>query len=98
VLALVLLLMRRLPAVAVLTDQPEVDPRPEGLLIVDELTENPVGVHELKLVLVQASAENDLTIVPVVGTVKLKVYVVVALEAAALDELRVTLRLVIAAA
>ena len=71
--ALPFLLRRRLPAVAVLTVQPAASPRLTGWLIVDELLSKPVGVTQAPEGASQAVAEKDLTMVPVVGTVKVNV-------------------------
>ena len=75
--ALVALLIRSWPAVAVLTVQPVVAPRPVGWLILEPVTVKPDGVVQVPIAAVHTWAENDLTAV-VWGTVKLKVYEVTA--------------------
>lgn len=75
------LLKRSEPAVAVLTVQPEASPRFVGCdASVDEATENPAGVVQVPLAVVHAVNDADWTTVAD-GTVKLKVYVVLALAA-----------------
>ena len=62
-----------LPASRKVYSQPEAAPKPVGWLIPEPVTENPVGVVQVLVGLVQAKAEKDFTTVPVVGTVKLNV-------------------------
>lgn len=81
-----------------LTVQPLASPRLVGCEdSVELLTEKPVGVVQVPDGVVHTSADNDWRTVDE-GTVKLKVYVVVAFDAAALDELIVSLRELICAA
>ena len=89
---------RNFPAVAVLTVQPLASPRLVGCEanVEDEL-EKPVGVEHAPEAVVQMTASADLITVAD-GTVKLKVYVVVAADEAALEVLRVSFRAVIWAA
>lgn len=93
-----LLLKRKEPAVTVLTIQPDASPIPVGWLMVDEELLKPVGVVQEPEAVVQIKAANDCMVVPVVGTVKVNAYVVVALLLAGLELLNVSLRLVIWAA
>ncbi len=88
-------LTRNLPAVLVLTVQPDASPRLVGCEAkVDEPLPNPDGVEQLPLAVVQMTASNDSRVVDE-GKTKLNVYVV---EAEAADEPKVKLRSVIVAA
>jgi hypothetical protein len=75
VLASLELLILRCPAVAVLTVQPVASPKLVGWVMPEPVTVKPLGVLQVPTARSQTSASNDLTIVPVVGTVKLKVLV-----------------------
>lgn len=64
--------IRSEPAVAVLTVQPEAEPKLVGWEdSVEPVTVKPDGVVQVPLAVVQISAATDWTLVPVVGRVKL---------------------------
>ncbi len=98
VVALAAFTIRKLPAVAVFTVQPDAAPRPLGCETrVEEEFTNPLGVVHVPEAVVQAVKLTDLIAVPVVGTAAVtKSYCTLVAPPAELE--RVTLRPVIWAA
>jgi hypothetical protein len=76
--------------------QPLASPKPVGWLArAAEVLLKPVGAVQVPSAVVHINIPTDWTLVVVFATVKVNVYLVVALEAFGLDELKVNVRLVI---